>query len=384
MRLEKTIVLKPTLGCNLRCGYCYEFNRNETAHEAHRLRIEEVEALILRTARLFPGARVLWMLHGGEPLLNGQDFFDRFAEAIRKANRDHGVAFSLAVQTNATLLTDEWMAALEANADLMSERVISISIDGPRAYNDLARRTRQGESAFVPTMEAVARVQASSLDFTTISVVGAHTVGHPEEVYRFIQSLRPTFSKYIPCYNFASDGTPEKLGITPLAYATFMCRLFDLWMHDLPRTSAAHAPVIDPIVTILATLTRTPVTWCEYRKEKCDNFTAVYPNGELWLCDTFDHATMREAAFLGNVRELSDEVLVRALTQPCQACAYARFYQEATRACAACPVQSACQGGCIANRMALRERSERLFREHCEAKRQLIRHIEAGLSHALP
>ena len=373
------------MDCNLRCRYCYEFGRNGNAYADRRIRIERLDALIERTARLFPSSQILWMLHGGEPMVQGADYFRRMADCIRKVNAERDVRFEIALQTNATLLTDSWIRALEDNADLLSERIVSVSIDGPREINDKTRLTSQGESSYQMTMDAVERLRNSALAFTTISVVGAHNVDSPEVTYRFIRDLKPNFSKFIPCYNFDSEGRPTRYGIDPMQYAAFMCKIFDLWLHDLPGHEPEDWFVIDPIATIISALTGAFVSWCEYREEKCDNFTSLYPDGGLWLCDTFEHndETMRNAAYLGNAFELSDEDLTRALLRPCEVCSYQTFYRQITEKCASCEVREFCRGGCIASRASLGARSERLSANHCRAKRMLINHIQRGVSLAL-
>lgn len=385
MGLAKTIILKTTMDCNLRCRYCYEFGRNGDSYTGRQIQIEHLESLIERTARLFPGSRILWMFHGGEPLANGLEYFQRTADCIRRINAETDVQFEIALQTNATLLTDAWIRVLEDNADLLSERIVSVSIDGPQEINDATRVTSQGGSSYQMTVDAIERIRNSALTFTTISVVGSHNVDRPEEVYHFIRDLRPNFSKFIPCYNFDSAGRPERCGIDPIQYADFMCRIFDLWLHDLPGREPGTWFVVDPIATIVSALTGTFVSWCEYRNEKCDNFTAIYPDGGLWLCDTFDHndSNMRDAAYLGNVFDLSDEGLIRTLSQPCQVCSYHAFYRQNTEGCSACDIQQFCHGGCIANRASLGARSERFAANHCQAKHMLINHIQRGVSLAL-
>lgn len=385
MGLAKTIVLKTTMDCNLRCRYCYEFGRNGNTYTGKQIRIEQLESLIERTARLFPDSQILWMLHGGEPLVNGVAYFQRMADCIRRVNAKTGVRFEIALQTNATLLTDAWIQALEDNADLLSERIVSVSIDGPKEINDITRLTSRGGSSYEMTMDAIERLRNSALTFTTISVVGSHNVDKPDEVYRFIRDLKPNFSKFIPCYNVDSAGRPERYGIDPVQYAHFLCRIFDLWLHDLPGQEPGDWFVIDPIATIVSVLTGTFVSWCEYRDEKCDNFMALYPDGGLWLCDTFDHedSKMRDAAYLGNLFELSDENLTRVFLQPCHACSYDAFYRQSTKNCSACDIRKFCHGGCIANRASMGARSEHLASMHCEAKHILINHIQRGVALAL-
>lgn len=385
MELLKTIILKPTMDCNLRCRYCYEFDRNGDIYSGKRIKSEQLEALIVRTARLCPGSRILWMLHGGEPILSGETGFRQIADCIRRVNREMAVEFKIALQTNATLLTDDWLRALEANEDLLSERIVSVSIDGPQDINDMVRVTARGESSYKMTLDAIERLRNSKLTFSTISVVGTHNVDRADDVYRFIRDMNPYLSKFIPCYNFNSAGEPERYGINPIQYANFMCQIFDLWLHDLPSRNPTQWPVIDPIATIISVLTDTFVTWCEYRKEKCNNFMALYPDGGLWLCDNFDRSdnTMLSAVYLGNLFELSDEGLTRMLYQPCQLCSYDTFYRENTEDCATCDIQKVCNGGCIPKRASLRVRSKHLAADYCRGKRVLIEHIQRGVALAL-
>lgn len=381
MSIAKTIILKSNMNCNLRCKYCYEFKRNGDIYNSDKLDEKQLCNYIERVAAVCPNSRILWMLHGGEPLINGLDYFESFVDCIRKMNEQYDVEFKIALQTNVTLLTDQWVKMLEKNLDLLSERIVSVSIDGPQRINDMARVTPNGASSYQMTMDAINRIKNSQLVFTTISVVGEHNVKEPDEVYRFIRHLNPNLCKFIPCYNYDSSGKTELMGITPLEYAEFMCRIFDLWMHDLPGQKEWF--VIEPIASIISKLTNTFVTWCEYREEKCDNFICLYPDGEMWLCDTFDHDTMRENAFVGNIYDITDDKLKRILETPCSCCKYETFYSDMTEQCMNCDIYTECRGGCIANRMDMKRKSSRLFQEYCEAKHLLIGHIREGVEHAL-
>lgn len=383
MSLTKTIVLKSNMNCNLRCKYCYEFNRNGTLYNHDSISSEKLCGFIERTAKLFPDSKILWMLHGGEPLINGIDYFREFVDCIRDVNKRYNVEFRIALQTNATMLTDEWIVLLEENADLLSERIVSVSIDGPSEINDAVRVTAQGRSSYQMTLDTIERIRNSKLTFTTISVVGEHNVDKPDEIYQFIKDLKPNLCKFIPCYNYDSAGNPELYGITPVQYAEFMCRIFDLWMHDLPFQNDKNWFVIDPIATIISNLSKVFVTWCEYREEKCDNFICLYPDGELWLCDTFDHDLMRDIAFVGNIFSMDDEQFAHAISTPCQVCSYNNFYEESLKKCLKCDIYQYCKGGCLPNRYSMKHKSDELFNNYCQAKHILIKHIKEGVEYAL-
>ena len=383
MNLIKTIVIKPTMNCNLRCGYCYEFVRNGTTYCNDTISIEQLNAFVRRVAQLFPASRVLWMFHGGEPLLCGENYIKEFADCVREANRVYSVDFKIALQTNATLLTDKYIRILEENADLLSERIISISIDGPKEINDTTRHYASGQSPFDEIENAIRRVKDSALAFSTICVIGTHNVNNAKEIFAYMKKLGANLWKFIPNYNSDAKGMPELYGIRPMDFTHFMREIFDLWMHDLPSQTIDKRMVIEPIASIICTLSKSFVTWCEYRKEKCSNFTCIYPNGEMWLCDNFIHGTMKDIAYVKNIYEVSDEELKTIMLTPGQICGFEGFYADAMNRCKDCEIYDYCNGGCIPTHNEMRKKSDELFKEYCEAKKTLIRYIKRCVDLAL-
>ena len=383
MGLQKTFIIKPNMNCNLRCGYCYEFNKNGECYSNALLDVGAITSFIERTARVFPDSRVLWLLHGGEPLVSGVRFLEQFISKVRRVREERHVDFQLALQTNGTLVSDEVVRALEDNIDLLSERVVSVSIDGPRKMNDLVRKSINGASSFDAVMSGIERIKKSKLDFSTITVVGAHNVEHADEVYAFMKSIGARLCKFIPCYNFDGDGCSERFGISPIDYARFVCRIFDCWMKDLPCIPKDRWLVIDPIATILAKVSRVFVTWCEFRDEKCDNFVCLYPDGELWLCDTMDHSTMRDVGYIGNIKTLSDADFVKAVSSPCSVCGFHEFYEQMLTGCRECDIYGMCHGGCLPMRDIIQKKSHRLFEEYCKAKHMLFDYIKKAADYAL-
>ncbi len=383
MRLAKTIVIKPTMNCNLRCGYCYEFIRNGTTYCKDTMSIGQLLGIVWRTAKLFPDSKILWMFHGGEPLLQGASYLEKFADCIREVNKEYPVDYKIALQTNAVLLTDECIRILEKNADLLSERIVSISIDGPQEINDITRRSANGKSPFKEIETAIQRVRDSELAFSTISVVGTHNVKRAKEVFEYMKDLGSNLCKFVPNYNSDSNGNAEMYGIRPMDFAEFMCETFDLWMHDLPNQTKETRMVIDPIASIICTLSKSVVTWCEYREEKCSNFTCIYPNGEMWLCDNFIHESMKDTAYVKNIYEASDEELKTILLTPGKACGFDEFYSKAMGECSDCEIYDYCKGGCLPTHHEMFNKSKDLYEDYCEAKKLLINHIKRGVDLAL-
>lgn len=383
MKLAKTIVIKPTMNCNLRCGYCYEFLRNGTTYCQEDMKIDDLIGIVKRTARLFPDSKILWMFHGGEPLLKGVEYLKKFIECIRETNKKYPVDYKFALQTNATLLTDECIKILEDNIDLLSERIISLSIDGPKEINDETRHNIGGNPAYEKIIAGIEKVKNSKLAFSTITVVGTHNVNKPKEVFDFLKGIGCNLCKFVPNYNSDKNGTSEMYGIKPAQFSKFMCDFFDLWMHNLPKETIDTRMVIEPIASIICNLSSSVVTWCEFREEKCSNFTCIYPNGEMWLCDNFVHETMKETAYVKNIFDVSDEELKAILLTPNEVCNFDNFYRSSMEDCKTCDVFNFCKGGCIPTRHEIKKKSEDFYKEYCDAKRMLIKHIKRGVDLAL-
>jgi uncharacterized protein len=123
------LMAKPTGAvCNLDCEYCF-FLSKEMLYPGSRFRMaEEIhESYIRQLLQAHVGApEVVVAWQGGEPTMMGLDFFRRSIELERKYAAP-GQRILNTIQTNATLLNDEWGEFLKEH-----EFLVGISIDGPR------------------------------------------------------------------------------------------------------------------------------------------------------------------------------------------------------------------------------------------------------------
>ena len=145
------LMAKPTGAiCNLACSYCF-FLDKELLYPGSPFRMSD-EVLENYIRQLIEGHRtpqvtVAWQ--GGEPTLMGLDFYRRAIEFQNKF-RKPGMTFENTMQTNATLLDDEWCEFFKENNYL-----IGISIDGPRELHDAYRVNKAGAGTFDKVMAAM-------------------------------------------------------------------------------------------------------------------------------------------------------------------------------------------------------------------------------------
>lgn len=112
-----------------------------------------------------------------------------------------GKAVRNAIQTNGTLLDEEWVTFLKAK-----DFLVGLSIDGPREQHDRYRLDRREMPTFDRVMAALELLRHHDFEFNTLTVVHRHNARRPKEVYRFLKSISVEFMQFIPLVERSSHG----------------------------------------------------------------------------------------------------------------------------------------------------------------------------------
>ena len=199
------VMAKPTGAvCNLDCEYCF-FLSKEMLYPGSRFRMaDELQETYIRQlmeahARV-PEVVVAWQ--GGEPTMMGLDFFRRSIELERKYARP-GQRILNTIQTNGTLLDDEWGTFLKQH-----DFLVGISIDGPREMHDAYRVDKGGKPTFDRVMRGLDVLRRHGVEWNVLTTVHAVNGDHGREVYTFLRDdLGATFIQYIPIIERATEQT---------------------------------------------------------------------------------------------------------------------------------------------------------------------------------
>ncbi|MFA7620779.1 MAG: radical SAM protein, partial [Aminobacteriaceae bacterium] len=118
--------------CNLQCEYCYYTEKTKLLAQTQRLMSDDaLEAYVGENLRIHGrDAVVEFAWHGGEPLLAGIGFFRKAMDLERKYGKGRKIVNTL--QTNATLLNDEWCEFFAAH-----DFLLGVSLDGPKTLHDV-------------------------------------------------------------------------------------------------------------------------------------------------------------------------------------------------------------------------------------------------------
>ncbi|MRR23867.1 radical SAM protein, partial [bacterium] len=149
---EFQVFVKPVGSrCNLRCSYCYYLDRGQLPGPSGGVVMNDdvLEEYIRQHISVSGGKKIYFSWHGGEPTLAGIDFY-RQAVEIEKSLAQEGCNILNGIQTNGTMLDDEWGRFLSENGFH-----VGVSLDGPEAYHNSHRSRVGGSGSFDAAMKGL-------------------------------------------------------------------------------------------------------------------------------------------------------------------------------------------------------------------------------------
>ena len=145
------VMVKPVGAvCNLACDYCYYLEKANLYKDnpKHVMSDELLEKFIDEYINSQTMPQVLFTWHGGETLMRPLSFYKKAMELQKKYAR--GRTIDNCIQTNGTMLTDEWCEFFRENNWL-----VGVSIDGPQEFHDEYRKNKLGKPSFVKVMQGI-------------------------------------------------------------------------------------------------------------------------------------------------------------------------------------------------------------------------------------
>jgi len=364
------ILAKPTGAiCNLACTYCF-FLDKELLYEGDRFRMSDaaLEEFIrsLIAAHRIPQVTVAFQ--GGEPTLMGVDFYRRAIEFEDKY-RKPGMTFLNTMQTNGTLLDDEWCEFFAAN-----DFLIGISIDGPRELHDAYRVNKRGEGSFDKVMRGLRLLQKHGVEYNVLTTVNRINGDYPLEVYRFLRDEVGTdWMQFIPVVERVDEhGDPAYLTGTHVSersvlaeqFGTFLITIFDEWVRN--DVGKVFVQTFEAAARNWAGMDQSGM--CVFN-ETCGLGLALEHNGDLYSCDHF----VEPDYLLGNIREHSLEELVSSRQQY----DFGMDKRDSLpQYCLDCDVRFACHGECPKNRFLTTPDGEPGLNYLCAGFKAFFHHVD--------
>jgi uncharacterized protein len=364
------LLAKPTGAiCNLDCAYCF-FLDKEVFYPGSKFRMtdEVLEQYIrqLIEAHQTDAVNIAWQ--GGEPTLMGLDFYRRVMTLVEKYRRP-GMRFMHTLQTNGTLLDDEWAAFFKEHNFLLG-----ISIDGPRELHDVYRVDKGGQPTFDKVLRGLRLLQKHGVEYNVLTTVNRVNADYPLEVYRFLRDeVKTDWMQFIPVVErINEDGltlyqqgtTVSDRSVQPDQFGRFLIAIYDEWVrHDVGKI------FVQTFEAALRNWLGMDASGMCVFNETCGTGLAIEHNGDLYSCDHF----VEPNYLLGNIQK---DHLIELVASPQQI----KFGQDKRdtlpRYCRECNVRFACHGECPKNRFIETPDGEPGLNYLCAGFKLFFQHVD--------
>ncbi|CDD81496.1 anaerobic sulfatase maturase [Bacteroides sp. CAG:462] len=367
------VMLKPVGSlCNLACNYCYYLEKSKLYQEYPKqiMSDELLEKFIEEYINSQTMPQILFTWHGGETLMRPLSFYKQAMELQRKYAK--GRIIDNCIQTNATLLTDEWCQFFHDNNWL-----VGVSIDGPQEFHDEYRKSKQGKPSFIKVMKGINLLNKHQVEWNALAVVNDFNADYPLEFYHFFKNIGCKFIQFTPVVEriyqhsdgrhiaAVEEGSKESLAafsITAEQWGNFLCTIFDEWVRE--DVGQYYIQLFD---ATLANWVGEQPGICTLAKT-CGHAGVMEFNGDVYACDHFVFPNYK----LGNIHS---QTLVEMMYSEKQI-KFGQAKQDALPTqCKKCPYLFACNGECPKNRFCKTSNGEPGLNYLCKGYYRFFDHV---------
>lgn len=349
-------VMLKTVGahCNLACKYCYYLEKEALVSEKGFMSDKLLERFTQEYIEMQSTPQVLFTWHGGEPLLLPMSYYEKALGFQRKYAG--GRQIDNVLQTNGTLLTDEWCDFLKRNHFL-----VGISIDGTQEMHDHYRMNRQGQPTWEKVMRGIQLLKKHGVEWNGMATVNAYNVKKPLEFYHFFKEIGCQYIQFAPIVERDSSEKLTAESITPEDWGNFLCAIFDEWVRE--DVGRYFVEIFD---CILANWVGEAPGICIFGKE-CANVGVMERNGDVYSCDHFVYPENK----LGNIHQ---DTLISLFYGEKQRDFASWKRHRLPRQCKECQYLFACNGECPKNRILTDAYGEPGLNYLCQGYHHFLEH----------
>ncbi|MFA6360483.1 MAG: anaerobic sulfatase-maturation protein [Dysgonamonadaceae bacterium] len=367
------VMLKPVGAlCNLACDYCYYLEKSKlyTQNPRHVMSDQLLERFVKEYIESQTIPQIMFTWHGGETLMRPLSFYKRAVELQKQYGRGRQIDNS--IQTNGTLLTDEWCAFFKENNFL-----VGISIDGPQDFHDEYRRNKADAPSFHKVMRGIELLKKHGVDYNCMAVVNDYNADYPLEFYQFFKDIGCEFLQFTPIVERLKKNNSDSTSlasakdkeaelapftVSPKQWGNFLCTIFDEWVRK--DVGKIFIQIFD---STLANWVGEQPGVCTMAKT-CGHAGVMEFNGDVYSCDHFVFPEYK----LGNIY---NEPLASMMYSDKQLKFGADKFDKLPRQCKECDVLFACYGECPKNRFSYDKYGEWGLNYLCEGYYKYFNHV---------
>ena len=328
---DLTILIKPASSiCNMRCDYCFYHGLSSHREvQSYGIMSDETLETLIRRAFAFAERSVSFVFQGGEPTVAGIDFF-RSAITYQKKYNSRRITIHNTIQTNATLITEEFAEFFKKNGFL-----VGVSLDGNKALNDKYRHLSDGSGSYDSINKGIDLLKKHGVDFNVLAVITNESAKSPSLVYSSLKEYK--YLQFIPVIeDFVKNESDFSLSAAD--YGRFLCETFELYYRDIMAGNYVSVRDFDSYIHMLMGM---PPSSCAMQG-RCGGYFTVEADGGVYPCDFY----VTDEYKTGNINESSFFSLVKSerLTD------FVKGSVCVEEKCRECKWFSLCRGGCRRHR----------------------------------
>lgn len=358
--------------CNLACDYCYYTEKSKLyQHTPRQIMSDELLEKFIReyiNCQTTPEIYFTW--HGGETMMRPLEFYKKAVKLQQKYGQ--GRRIENAIQTNGTLITDEWCRFFRDEHWL-----VGVSIDGPQEFHDEYRKSKRGKPSFVQVMNGIKLLNKHQVEWNAMAVVNDYNADYPLDFYHFFKEIGCHYIQFTPVVErifkhpdgrilaTPTEGAEAQLAdfsVTPEQWGNFLCAVFDEWVRN--DVGDYYIQIFD---ATLANWMGVLPGLCSMA-ETCGHAGVMEFNGDVYSCDHFVFPEYK----LGNIYQRS---LIDMMFSERQLKFGEAKKSTLTQQCRNCEYLFACHGECPKNRFATSVDGEPGQNYLCAGYYQFFKHV---------
>ena len=302
------------------------------------------------------------------------DFYKKVISLQKKYAR--GRQIDNCIQTNGTLLDDEWCQFFRDNRWL-----VGVSIDGPERFHDRYRLNMKGKPSFAKVMKGIELLNRYGVEWNALAVVNDFNGDHPLEFYRFFKDIRCRYIQFTPIVerlmphsdgrHLAPPADNDSLPLAPFCvkpkqWGDFLCAIFDEWVYN--DVGQYYIQLFD---STLANWMGEQPGVCTMART-CGHAGVMEYNGDVYTCDHFVFPEYK----LGNIRE---NTLIEMMYGEKEQSFGDAKRNSLPRQCLECQYLFACNGECPKNRFVRTCDGQPGLNYLCEGYHQFFEHVAPAM-----
>ena len=336
MKRNLSLMIKPSSSkCNLKCKYCFYHSIADARDikDYGFMPLSTLKEIVLKAADYCNGGHCSIGFQGGESTLVGLEFYKELIKYTKEIT--NSTSFSFSIQTNGTLLNDEWGEFLKENKFL-----VGISLDGNKDIHNLNRLDYKNNGSFNSVNKGITILKKYDVDFNILTVITSALCKKVEGIYNFYKKNNFKYIQFNPCLEPLENTsmTLEEYSLTPKEYEEFLIKTFDLWYKDALNNNHVSIRLFD---NILGLFLNKDYEACDMRGV-CSCQHIIESDGSVYPSDFYTYENYN----IGNIlKDSFDDIHKNEGT--------INFLKESTEIstkCKSCKYMLICRGGCRRHR----------------------------------